>query len=647
MNSFQAIRDAEIADEAGTITIDVEREADLIPDGVSLIRAFKITDNGVGIDDENYDSFNTAFSDHKLNRGGKGLGRFTWLKAFDHAKVDSVFQPDDTEEPLRRTFVFDEEYDPDNVKLPEPAPGKSLNTTVRLDGYREPFRSMCPRNVEQLIEKLIEHFLLILLEPNCPTVRLNDQGETYIINDIFEKTYKATAANANFKVKDQKFEVYGFRLTAPRQSKHKLVYAANQRGVLSDNLADYLPNLGARLSDEEENSFVYIAIVQGDYLTERVNPARTDFDFGPTEDAEIDQVSLFADEEIPRNDIRQKCLDFIQKDLFKIIQNINEIKENKIRSYVELEAPQYKILIKYMNDFIDTISPNATKSEIDATLHRELHNREVSMKAEGSRIIKEAEKIDDYESYHKRFGEFMEQYNELGVSALAQYVAHRKILLEFLDRAISTDDKNGKYPLEKVVHQLVYPMQSTSEDIPYHEQNLWMIDERLAFHSFVASDKGLSSIDRLESDSKKRADLVIFDEQIVFTEGEHPINSIITVEFKRPGRDDYTGNDNPVNQSFRLIEQIRSGKFKIKGRTILISNEKIPAIAYSICDITPSLKQVLKDLDATETPDKQGYYGFHRNHGVYYEVIGYGKLLADAQKRNRIFFDKLNLIGAR
>jgi hypothetical protein len=382
-------------------------------------------------------------------------------------------------------------------------------------------------------------------------------------------------------------------------------------------------------------------------LTQRVNPARTDFDFGPTEDAEVEQASLFADDEVRRAEIRDECIRYIQEDLAEVIRSINEVKEEKIRAYVQTEAPQYKILLKYSDQFVDKISPSASKTDIDTALHRELYQREVKMKAEGSRIIKEAEKLDDYEGYHERLADFMEKYNELGVSALAQYVAHRKILLEFLERAISLDGGDGQYPLEKVVHQLVYPMRFTSEDIPHHEQNLWMIDERLTFHSFLASDKRLSSLDRLSSASDKRPDLVIFDEKIVFTEGEHPINSIITVEFKRPGRDDYTASDNPVMQSFKLIEDIRSGVFKIKGRSIAVSNDRIPATAYSICDLTPTLKQALKDIDAYATPDNQGYYGFHRGYGVYYEVMDYNKLLSDAKKRNRVFFDKLNLIRVR
>ena len=72
-----------------------------------------------------------------------------------------------------------------------------------------------------------------------------------------------------------------------------------------------------------------------------------------------------------------------------------------------------------------------------------------------------------------------------------------------------------KYPLEEVVHKLIFPMRSTSDEIPSHDQNLWIVDERLSFHSYISSDKQLrSNAGRLESDSKLRPDLFVYDEKV-------------------------------------------------------------------------------------------------------------------------------------
>jgi hypothetical protein len=96
---------------------------------------------------------------------------------------------------------------------------------------------------------------------------------------------------------------------------------------------------------------------------------------------------------------------------------------------------------------------------------------------------------------------------------------------------------------------------------------------------------------------------------------------------------------------FDQINDIRAGQvLNDSGRPIRAANTMIPAFAYVICDITPKLDKILKNSDATPTPDGLAYYGYHRTYQIYYEVIDYGKIVSDARKRNRIFFDRLNII---
>lgn len=645
MNAFQAIRDANKSAGSGHILIEIEREDSLLAHDDEPIQSVRITDNGIGMDDDNFDSFNTSFSDHKEDDGGKGLGRFTWLKAFDRVEIDSTFIAPESQTAVRRNFVFDESYDPDKAG-PMPAAGRPTGTSIYLIGLKEPYRSETAKTADQIVQRIVEHFLLLFFEPSCPQVTLNDQGMKHSLNDVFEKEYKTTATVHEFKLESIPFTLHGFRLTTPRVTKHKLIYAANRRGVVTENLDKFVPNLNRRLTDEAGNSFVYLGFVQSPFLSDHVNPARTDFDLEMLDDDDAEEPTLAFGPGVRRADIRDKCIECIQDDLSKIIRSINEEKQEKIRQYVAQDAPQYKILLKHAEQFIDRISPTASKPEIDAALHREIFQREVKVRAEGARIIKEAEKVEDYDEYQRKLTEFMANYNELGASALAQYVGHRRIILDFLDRAITRDANTKKYPLERAVHQLVFPMRTTSDDIPYHEQNLWMVDERLTFHTYIASDKRLDAHEAFTSDDAKRPDLFIYDHKIIFGEGEkdHPISSITLVEFKKPQRDDYSPAENPITQCFDLVKRIRSGQFKThRGRPIPLSNDKVPAFCYIISDITPSLKNILETLDAFPTPDNQGYYGFQKTFGIYYEVSDYDKLLSDARKRNRVFLDKLSI----
>ena len=326
------------------------------------------------------------------------------------------------------------------------------------------------------------------------------------------------------------------------------------------------------------------------------------------------------------------------------------MKIEKIKAYVQADAPQYKPLVRYVDDFISDIPPNATKMEMELALHKELHKREVSLKRESKQILVQAAKLDDYEEYNKRFSEFMERSNELGAAALAQYVMHRKIVLELFSKALSADKKTEKYPLEAAVHNIVFPMHSTDQETLYSQQNMWLIDERLTYHSFIASDKPLNSLGGLQADSKKRPDLFIFDRKIAFADNVDegtPINSLVIVEFKRPQRKGYSDKENPMDQVLDQIKDIRAGQFMNEDRRpIPVANDKIPAFAYVVCDITDSLKTILINRDLTATPDGLMYYGYHKNLGIYQEVIDYRKILSDAQKRNRIFFEKLNLMGS-
>ena len=650
MNSFQAIREAKLPSNIpGRVMIEVVRNARQLDIDEQPISGFRITDNGIGLDSSNFESFNTAFSPHKLARGGKGLGRFTWLKAFDHANIESTFLEHDTL--YSRKFVFDDNYDSDDISgKPKAAMQEHSGTTIELVDLKTVYHDQCPRTSESFIQKLVEHFILVFLDGDCPNVTVIDLGKQYNINHIFNTDYKSSASNHKFDIDGFVFTLHGFKLPTSRATKHKLIYAADQRAVLSDNLSDVIPNLTSRLENSDGKPFFYLAIIQGRYLSDHVNTNRTDFEFANPEDAEV-ELPLGDHRLIPKLDIRNNALPLIRDDLSDVLDKINALKFERVRKYVREDAPQYRILLKNADRFLDKMPPSPSKSEMETALHRELFNRETELKKESTRIIKEAGKITDYEKYHKDFTNFLSNYNELGVSALAQYVQHRRIILDFLERAINLPENKKNFPLEKVVHQLVFPMQATSEDIPSSEQNLWIIDERLTFHSFISSDKRNKSIPYLESGDHQRGDIVIFDEKIIFSDerpdGNHPLNSIVVIEFKQPGRKKYSAEENPVLQAAKVINAIREGKYKHQGRSFPIANAEIPAMIFVIADITPKLRQMMIDFGATTTPDKQGFYGYHANHKVYFEVVDYTKMLSDATKRNRIFFDKLNLVDNR
>ncbi|SRR5712692_11673462 len=105
VNSFQAIEDAGAEVSSPRIEIAVERDSVLSGlDVQGRVDGFVITDNGIGFDEANLDAFFTSDTQYKVGRGGKGIGRFIWLKAFDRAEIESHYRQNGGL--VERTFTF-------------------------------------------------------------------------------------------------------------------------------------------------------------------------------------------------------------------------------------------------------------------------------------------------------------------------------------------------------------------------------------------------------------------------------------------------------------------------------------------------------------------------------------------------------------
>jgi hypothetical protein len=649
VNAFQAIEEPDAGPGPHEIQIVAERQGNLDDGKPGPIESFVVTDTGVGFTDANYDSFNTVDSLYKAPRGGKGLGRFLWLKAFDRVEIDSHYRVSGGGM-LRRTFTFVASDEDRPCKI-VPSNRSTPLTTVRLIACRPPYRGECPRSLEIIAQRMIGHFLPFFLDPFGPTLMLSDAFQQIDLRAYYRDNFEAIASRRAFVVAGQSFTLNGFRLQSSIVDHHELVYGANYREVMSERLSRFLRSLRNKLHDAVQGQFVYLGFIQSPFLDAKVNSERTDFSIPkepPTERIEVGNESsiairdLLADE-IDLKSIREAALMAVKEDLKPYLDELNTTKEAALKSYIAEEAPQYRVLLRHQSEFIDQIPPDASKDEMEMALHRHLYERQVELKKEGRRILEEVDTAPDSDDFYRRFDQYVSDANEIGKTALAQYVVHRRVIVELLDKALSRDSETGRYGLEKTVHSLVFPMRTTSDDVPLEQQNLWIIDERLTFHSFLSSDKPLNALATVDSDSESRPDILIFNRALAFSEDSQPLTSLVVIEFKQPMRKAYTDED-PVTQVYRMVRDIRSGQFKdSKGQLIRTLTENVPAYCYIICDLTVVLETRLQDMSALRTPDNLGYYGYNPTLNAYYEIISYTKLLRDAKKRNRILFDKLNL----
>jgi hypothetical protein len=225
----------------------------------------------------------------------------------------------------------------------------------------------------------------------------------------------------------------------------------------------------------------------------------------------------------------------------------------------------------------------------------------------------------------------------VGNSKLSEYVIHRKLVLDLFQKLLEE-----RAP-EKAVHNLIFPLQKLSDDLGFEDHNLWVLDDKLAYHKYLASDKQFDAIEPLNSDSTDRPDLLIFNRPFAFANDNKPYQSIVLVEFKRPMRNDYTDEENPITQVSRYARRIIEGEVKDKFNREFDFRPNTPISAYIICDLTKRLRSYATDAGYKPLPSGDGYFDFNSNYNMYVEIVSFDKILNDSRERNRVLFDKLNL----
>lgn len=123
-------------------------------------------------------------------------------------------------------------------------------------------------------------------------------------------------------------------------------------------------------------------------------------------------------------------------------------------------------------------------------------------------------------------------------------------------------------------------------------------------------------------------------------------DTVILVEFKRPGLEVYSDKNDPLMQLMDYVTLFKKGKSvrDRQGKMITGLGGATAFHCYIVADLTDGLVKRLRGR-FEPTPDGKGLFGYTRNPDTYAEVIPYDKLLLDAQARNAIFFDKLGLGG--
>ncbi|KJC55546.1 ATPase [Bradyrhizobium sp. LTSP849] len=641
VNAIQAIRAVKPTGGLIQVTILRHDQADMI-DKIAPVDGFIVRDDGIGFNEEHRNSFDTLYTALKAGDGGKGFGRFTCLKYFRRFTVESVFA--DGLMRKKRSFAMGHGNDIIIDEKVADAGVAATGSAVTISGAQAV--KFPDKGLDVIARVLVEKLLPYFIDPNseCPQIVMRDDqgGSPIILNDYLGQTNRQIVElsvqknelhlKSLDKDKDEVFTVRVFKFYAPRANKSKVSLVAHRREVTDVTMQTYIPEFADEFydkTDEGENAkdrnYIIKAYVFGDYLDRNVSLERGAFSFGKDNDL------VFG---ISQSQIEAQAATIAQEAVGHEILARRERKQARIRDYINDEAPWHRGLSRE-TDF-SSLSMKPTPQEIELHLQAAKFQMETRVRAEVKQILQSK----DTEDLKDRVTEVVGKISQTSKNDLIHYVSLRKCVLELFDKSLQIGD-DGKYKSEGDVHDIVMPRKRDTDQIDYDQHNLWILDERLNFTEYVASDKPM------DDKNGDRTDLSIFGKRVAFRGDNEASNPITIFEFKKPQRHDFvnpSSDEDPIEQIVRYVNDIRDGKYKTPyGRDILVSTNT-PFYGYVVCDFPQKVKIWLeREKDFTVMPDGLGYFRWYGNIKLYIEVLSWTKVQRDAEMRNKVFFHKLGI----
>jgi hypothetical protein len=640
VNSIHSIEEKGNID-FGKIVLQINRSTqsslDLEAKALLPIVGFTITDNGCGFDDANFKSFETLDSDHKIEKGCRGVGRLMWLKVFDVVEVESYFSAEDSSL-KKRVFRFDSKLGVHKDEVVDAAYNQT-GTTIKLVGFDNAYREKVPTKGLSIANQLLEHVLWYFVrQGSAPQILVKDAEEIFDLDDLLTEHMHACASLESISIHDQAFELTHIKFRASVNKKHQLALCAANRLVKEESIQGKIPGLYGKISDQS-GEFTYTCYVSSEYLNEHVHAERTSFDIAEDVESLLDEISF--------KNIREAVLERTKEYLKDVLAENVAAGRKRVDDFIANQAPRYRPITNYVLEELLIVDPEKSDKDLELHLHAQWYEIERQLVSEGHNIM-QPQHEEHAEEYKERLKAYLQKAEDLKKSDLANYVSHRKVIIDLLQKSIEPRN-DGKYACENMIHELIMPMRKDSGEVFLDSCNLWLIDERLAFHNYLASDKTINAMPITGNDSNKEPDLLslkVFDNPILVNDQTRfPLASITVIEIKRPMRNDMReGEDkDPIDQALSYLERIRDGKVTTKlGRLIPRSND-IPGYCYVLCDLTESMHRRCRRANLRITSDGMGYFGYNEPSHAYIEVISYDQLVKAAKERNKAFFDKLGL----
>ena len=649
VNSIQAIED-NTSSEKNLISIKVIRGKQISLDSdfdkpYLPIEGFEVFDNGIGFISERFQAFNDAFTEMNKKKGCKGVGRYTVLACMGSLEVNSTFNEDGAWK--NRTFKFDSinGISPENDANIQIAKENKFLTIVKLNNYQKKFQDYINKNsiqIEDIAASIIQHCLLYFISNEIPLIRIYNENEiekAITINDLYKSVIKFDNEVKSIRLKSIQNPFLLNYIRNYNNKSHSFHLCANKREVGKKiSISNYIPSFVHSLLDEESKKYFVSVYVTGDFLDEKANNQRNKF-----------SIPLKSDE---KNSFDTICLEELITDLSEnvksqystVIHSAEKEKNLRIENYI-LDPHKPRLAYRHLltvKDIFNDISATATDERLEA----ELHKKVFILEQKRSKAFEKAfnKKKYDKEEFGKIIHEVLREEAAYSAGKLADLMVRRKAVIKLFKKYLEwRSDKN--YMLEEDLHNIIFTMGAETDSMPYDYHNLWLLDERLTFHSRTTSDKQIRTNKHIASDSQKETDLLIYDFPWAYTDNPSSINSLVIFEFKRPGRDMLQNPDDKKldTQVVGYFEKLMESKAKSDKGTFLQIKDSTPKFGYVICELHNDLIEYNRKHNGFKLTPYNTLYKINPEINQYIEVMTYQTMLDFAEKRHEAFFKALGI----
>ena len=434
-NSIDAI-DSKRTD--GTIDIIVKRNNNpsFDFDTVHLpdIDSIDIIDNGIGFTEENKDSFDTYRSGFKMSNGGKGFGRFMYLKYFNHVSIESIFCENGKYK--KRCFTFghaDEIIENETIVDIEFNETIHTGTILHLTSIKD---HDLDKGLDVIARKLVERLLAFFVTggENTPKITIKEEGgsnpivlNNYIGKDsAIQQVGKEEPITLKGRTKDWEFLVKTYKIYYSALT-NKICLTANMREVTDSALHNYVPEFKEtmfEITNGIQKNFMIKAYVQGTYLDENVTTERDGFNFGKEDD-------LYSD--LSEKQIMKAVAQIVKNYFVADIEKRYNDKKQKVEHYVYNHAPWNKTLLKDVD--MESIPIGISDFDLEMRFQKIKFDKEqtarIALKELQDKHSKNEEETED--ALEDEINEILKNVTDTAKNDLAHYVCQRRKIIELFD----------------------------------------------------------------------------------------------------------------------------------------------------------------------------------------------------------------------